>query len=187
MIKPNSRPKLAETELRKMLEPYKIDWNKYPLVIVGIRGYYKDSMGKPGENDRGIYDDAIFIVTPSLVRSFNGNTDPSKYRPGIAKLKPGIWYAYKFDIHGGKVKQYPAICQRFAPVTVIRDGKGEDSGMFGVNIHCGGENGTSSEGCQTLPPEQWSEFYNLTKDYFVGVWKDKWQEKVVPYVLMEQE
>ncbi len=32
------------------------------------------------------------------------------------------------------------------------------SGEFGINLHLGGTNGTSSEGCCTLPPEQWSDF-----------------------------
>lgn len=195
MILPPKRPKLSESELREMLIPYNIDWDKYPLVITGIRGYYLDTMGKPGVNDRGIYDDALFIVTPTLFRAFNGNTDPSKYRLGYGKgskkgmgvLKPGIWYSYRFDTHKGKTRQYPAICQRTAPVTLIRDGNPpyEDTGMFGANIHEGGEWGTSSEACQTIPPNQWPEFYGLGKDEFIKAWGNLWQQKVIPYVLME--
>lgn len=184
MIIPNSRPKISEVEIRKMLDPFQIDWGKYPLVIIGIRGYYLDSMGKPNVNDRGIYDDAMFIITPSLYRPFNGNTDPGKYRPGIASLKPGVWYAYRFDIHDGR---YPAICQRAGKVTVIRDHRGEDTGMFGINIHKGGYTTTSSIGCQTIPPTQWDEFYNLAKDEFVKVWGKLWRQKVIPYCLMTAE
>ena len=186
MIMPPNRPKLTESEMRKMLVPYKVDWNKYPLVIAGIRGYFKDSMGRVDMNDRGIYDDALFIVTSSLYVPFNGNTDPGKYQHGIASLKPGIYYAHRFDTHRGEKSQYPAICQRAGNVIVVRDGSSvEHTGStFGINIHKGGYNTTSSLGCQTVPPTQWDEFYGLAKDEFVKVWGNLWQQKVVPYCLM---
>jgi hypothetical protein len=45
---------------------------KYPAVVVGIRGLYKD-MGNPQEDDRGVYDNAIFLDTPSVTAAYNGN------------------------------------------------------------------------------------------------------------------
>ena len=95
---PSSRPQLSRDALHVRLQPFKLDRERHPLVIVGIRGYYKDTMGVPGLNDRGIYDDALFIDTPEATVSYNGNTDPSRRRlgygtaegtKGMATLIPG--------------------------------------------------------------------------------------------------
>jgi lysozyme len=76
----------------KLRQPEALQYIKDPLLeevfLIGIRGYYQDSMGKPGINDRGIYDDAICLLAPNLFLTFNANTDPSVYRPGIATLMP---------------------------------------------------------------------------------------------------
>jgi lysozyme len=71
---------------------------------------------------------------------------------------------------------------------VTRDGTPPypDSGFFGINIHRGSYNGTSSLGCQTIYPTQWDSFINLavdqTKRYFAAAWK----AKVIPYILLEE-
>src|SRR5688572_32589210 len=60
------KPRLSSAQILqrfKRLRDFKL--SDHPLVIAGVRGYYKDSMGAPGVNDRGIYDDAIFVYTPS--------------------------------------------------------------------------------------------------------------------------
>lgn len=190
-IVPSEKPRLSAAELHGLFEPLVIDREQYPLVIVGIRGYYKDSMGAPGVNDRGIYDDAIFIDSPQATVAFNGNTDPSRYRKGqgkgsgkgMASLNPGAWYVHKFDLHKGK---YLALCQRGGDVTVTRDGDPPylDTGSFGINIHKGGYNGTSSEGCQTIHPDQWHSFISLAKDQAKRYFGDDWQKKIVPYILL---
>lgn len=190
---PASKPKRTQAELRAQIAAFGIDRTKNPLVIVGIRGYYKDTLGMPGVNDRGMYDDALFIDSDEAFAAFNGNTDPSRYQAGfgtgaskgMAKLKPGLWPVYRFDIHNGK---YEAICQRAGKVTVIRDGSPpyEDTGNFGINIHRGGYNGTSSLGCQTIHPDQWPSFITLATDIAKRVFGEKWRQAVIPYVLLEE-
>ena len=192
-IAPQERPRLSATELRNRIATYAIDRNKFPVVVVGIRGYYKKSMGAPSVNDRGIYDDAIFIESAQVMIAFNGNTDPSKYRAGsgtgsakgMATLDPGAWFVHKFDLHRGK---YLALCQRAGNVTVTRDGTPpyKDTGSFGINIHRGGYNGTSSEGCQTIHPAQWDSFIAVVQDQMQRYFGDSWRKQIVPYILLEE-
>lgn len=177
-MKPASTPKQLVTDTLKLLEDHQITT---AVALVGIRGYYKKSMGKPAVNDRGIYDDAIFLVAPGCYMAFNANTDPSYYKPGIATLTAGVWQ-YKIGIHNlskPKHRQYKALVQA-AKVTVSRDGGKVESGYFGLNIHKGSRNSTSSQGCQTIWPEQWEAFIAS-----VEMQLKKNQQKVVPYLLGE--
>lgn len=189
---PPARPRISTDELTVRLQSLHIDRAKYPIIVVGIRGYYRDSMGKPGVNDRMLYDDMIALVTPNVTLSCNGNTDPNGYRrgkgagsqKGMASLEPGFWPAYKLALHKG---QYLAICQRAGEVTVKRDGNPDylDTGWFGINIHRGGVSGTSSEGCQTIPPAQWEAFITLAKSEAKRLWGDRWDKEVIGYALLE--
>ncbi len=189
---PPSPPRLSSSELRQRIAPFNIDRDLYPVLVIGIRGYYLNSMGAPGINDRGMYDDAIFIESQYVTAAFNGNTDPSRIKKGtgfnagkgMAVLKPGIWFAHRFDQHNGK---YLALCQRCGDVVVIRDGDPpyEDRGMFGINIHKGGYNTTSSLGCQTIHPSQWESFINLAVDQTKRYYGNDWRKKTIPYILLE--
>ncbi len=192
ILPPTGRPRLSSAELEPLLRPFGLDRVKYPMIVVGIRGYYRDSMGAPNVNDRGIYDDAIFLQTPSAFAAYNANTDPSKFRPGhgtgaskgMASLKAGAWFVHRFDLHRGK---YLALCQRCGPVTVIRDGDPpyEDTGHFGINIHRGSYTRTSSEGCQTIHPGQWDSFVSLAEDQARRYHGANWRKAVIPYILID--
>ncbi len=150
------------------------------VAILAVRGYYRDTMGARGRNDLGIYDDAIFVISPNVFASFNANTDPARggLNPKVGKpyavLKPGVW-SYRIGRHKN---QYTALVQA-APVTVIRDSY-EETGWFGINIHRGGETRVSSEGCQTIPPRQWAAF-------IATVQLEMQRAKVsrIPYALVE--
>ncbi len=191
-VVPPARPRLGSAELDALLAPHAIDRARYPVLVVGIRGYYMKTLGDPASNDRGIYDDAIFLSSPSAMAAFNGNVDPSAYRPGhgvgaekgMASLKPGAWFVHRFDKHRGK---YLALCQRAGPVTVVRDGENgpyETTGLYGINIHRGGYTTTSSEGCQTIHPSQWESFIALAVDQAKRYHGEAWKDAVIPYVLL---
>lgn len=181
-----SGPRITREEVEAWLVRKGADVTK--VCLLGIRGYYLDSMGVKGKNDRGIYDDALIWFFPEGFMTFRANVDPSRVRKGkgtgsgkgMANLKVGRW-SYKMGMHNGSVP-HPAFRQA-AEVIVVRDGNPnyEDSGWFGINIHRGGANSTSSLGCQTVPPAQWSAFKEL------GYAKLKeLGQKTFDYVLMDE-
>jgi len=167
MTVPNSRPqqKRADTE-KAALAAWKRAGNAGPLpefYVYAKPGYYSNTFA-PAGNNRGVYDDAIFVVSPNTYSTFNSNTDPSIFRKKIATLKPGV-NKYKRGNHGisrpggGYPAFRPATKNEELPVT--RDGVDVPWPGIAINIHRGGVNTTSSEGCQTIPPAQWDAFYAL--------------------------
>lgn len=177
-----NKPKLTEAEAKKIIADSGLHITE-PVMVLAIRGYYLDSMGKAGENDRGIYDDAFFVIAPNYFQSFNGNTDPSKQKSGIAKLTLGLHY-FKKGKHGISKPGggYPA----FRPDTpdeslpVTRDGQEGVKKGIAINIHKGGFTTTSSEGCQTVYPDQWDKFQ---KDIYSMMTKEG--QSRLPYLLVE--
>lgn len=185
-IIPGARPQLKREECEKIIKANKVTVKDWPCVLIGVRGYFLDSMGIPGKNDRRIYDDALFWVTPNVYASFNANVDPNGVRKGrgtgaykgMANLKCGLWW-YQKGLHRG----YQAFTQA-DEVTVIRDGIDgdyEDTGFFAINIHQAGIVTTSSLGCQTLPPTQWPSFKGLGYGEL-----ERNKQKKFPYILIDE-
>lgn len=174
---PPDKPKVDEGFLRSLMIKNNLDPD-YDRCIIGIRGFYSKT------NERGVYDDAIFICSPSSSsKSFNANTDPGAYRKGIANLKTGRWY-YRLGIHGlskPKILQYEALVQA-KKVTVHRDQVGDDTGWFGINIHKGSRTSVSSIGCQTIHPSQWGEFIRS-----VSLELEVSRKEVIQYILCEMD
>ena len=140
------------------------------MFVLGVRSYYDTTIG-PAGNEINAYDDAFFIVSPDHFSGWNGNTDPTRYgwnaKAGkyMARLRVGCWRFIR-RMHAGK---YMAFGQGESPVTVDRiDEKGKirqsETGCFGIDLHLGGVNGTSSEGCNTVPPDQWQSFYKTLSE-----------------------
>jgi lysozyme len=183
-IVPPSRPKATREEIARIANRALWPAAVPRVYVVGIRGYYKRTMGDPTKNDRGLYDDALVIVTPDTFAAFNANTDPSRQTPGIATLCPGV-HPYRPGNHGLSKPGggYPA----FRPATpneelpVMRDGQPRKTTGIALNIHKGGHTTTSSAGCQTIHPDQWDEFHGtLTRALAKAV------QFQFPYILTEQ-
>ena len=165
---PRSKPQAA---LSVVMDSAKQEWNKsyekdmFPeLFVLAVRGYFSQTIGEAG-NDINVYDDAHFIVSPLGISAWNSNVDPTRYgwnaKAGkyMARLSAGCWKFQRL-IHRAK---YQAFGQGDNLVRVDRvraDGSiaRVETGLFGINDHLGGENGTSSEGCMTHPPTQWNDY-----------------------------
>jgi lysozyme len=176
---PSSRPQAKRHEILAKVPTWVIE--KYQVILVGVRGYYRDTMGEVGKNDRGIYDDAIFVIAPDLFGNWNANTDPSYsdvQKPDVAVLSPGV-HLYKQGRH--RISRPPSY-RAFRPANeneelpVTRSGK--PSVGKAINIHRGGKKSTSSLGCQTIPPDQWESFRSTVYRLM-----DRCEQSVIPYVL----
>lgn len=185
---PTTRPRQTRDETERLVRAAGVT---DAVVLLGVRGYYRDTMGVRGVNDRGIYDDAIFVLSPDVHASYNANTDPSRWgmnrslgKP-YAQLQPGVW-RYRVGRHKWRSPSgYTALIQA-ADVTVARYRSAVDAqplietGPFGINIHRGSAGSTSSEGCQTIPPAQWEPFLALVRGEMA-----RHRQTTIPYVLLE--
>lgn len=154
-----------------------------PVRLLGVRGYFRDSVGRKGANDLGYYDDAIALVTPDTILTFNANVDPvaAGWNAGVdkyyAQLEPGVW-PLRQGPHRGRPNHLRQLTDEEAELAFLHryfdderrwgefkvrritaDGVGQTEwGCQNINVHEGTARGTASWGCQTIVPEQWSEF-----------------------------
>lgn len=192
-----SSPRISHDEVVRILEANGCDLTK--CCWLAIRGYYLDSKGVVGKNDRNEWDDAWCLYSPQHgVMTYRANTDPTGYRAGSgfgsnkgrASLAPGVWL-YGFGLH----KKRPAFRQ-CGQVLVKRDAIGGGTydhwGVHAINIHDAKGASTSSEGCQTAK----TSIFGPARDLFL-VWLDEalnpwgkndWGEKVrtFEYCLIEE-
>lgn len=193
---PSGKPQLAKSDAQKMIDLF--DHSKYPTVLLGVRGYFKKTMGDPTKNDRNLYDDGMFIISADHYSAWNGNTDPSAHRKGIAVLKANAKrnadgtftilnpnpYLYKVGLHGISGPHPYEAFRQYGRVTVIRDGGKEetdtDRNPFWIDIHRGGYGITSSLGCQTIWPDQYEEYLKTGKTQMKLHSQD-----IIPYWLVE--
>lgn len=192
---PNGTPRASREEIIDALIASGLWKNRKVsrLSVVGVRGYYLNSMGRLNRNDRGIYDDAFFVLSPDTFTSFNGNTDPSITRPGRAVLEAPQRVTYVPGWHGYRSRHGHKAFRQASVVTVKRDG-GRGNGTplgkrrfqdaknrrFWINLHRGGRGTTSSAGCQTVPPNQWDAFRAL-----VMVQLERFQQQAFSYYLLD--
>lgn len=181
-LTPKSHPAISRAAVEALLAKHDV---KDQVALVGIRGYFRNTMGKPGQNDVGLYDDSIVLISPTAFVTFNANTDPSRQSPTVATLVPGV-HRYRKGKHGISRKPPYVPYAAFRPATVgeklpvTRGGK--PSVGIAINIHKGGETTTSSEGCQTLPPSQWLGFQKLAYSEM-----DQYGQTSIPYLLIEND
>lgn len=168
--------------------------------FLGVRGYWPKSMGPTSGNDVGIWDDAIFFVSPDTFMPQQANTDPSRYgwnasagKP-MAVLQAGVWFMHRgphkgktpafrqFDVEEARAFGVPhdgrmAVTRTYAPGD-RRNYK--EAGYYAINLHPGGVNGTSSEGCQTVPR-------TIANSFLKKAWDETKKNKVdvIPYILVE--
>lgn len=191
-------PNIKLDDLLAIVKANGINRDDYPVVVVAIRGYYLDSMGVKGKNDRMIYDDAHAIIWPDGYSTYQGNTDPNGYRKGkgtgsdkgMAMVKEGV-HIYGTGLHKGTLA-----FRQCEPFTVIRDGDPpyEHTGWHATNWHAGGNFSTSSLGCQTNPIEVFRDeirptLYRLLEKYKNKTAKNDRSETVrsFPYILISEE
>lgn len=159
--KPLEKPRITLNEVRARLDAKGLldEFEAERLSLVGIRGYYADTFGKKGKNDRVYYDDALILTTNSekFYFTFNFNVDPSIVREGVASLVGDRAYDCVKHFHHGNL-YYP--CLQIVEDVLKRDGaKDFDVGRHGINFHWDNdERSKFSLGCQTLPRSQWNRF-----------------------------
>ena len=70
------RPKISDVDVDKIAN-YFFPAGIPVVLVIGIRGYFRNSVGKAEENDFNVWDDAAIVYeNGTLIKTFNSNTDP---------------------------------------------------------------------------------------------------------------
>jgi lysozyme len=111
-FRPNASPEMALARAREILASRGV---ADTVALLGVRGFF-GAMGTSPGNDLGIYDDAVFLVTPERCDGYVFNTDPSRYSPPNVALKPGVT-RYKPGTHTSPLthESYAALVQSGLP------------------------------------------------------------------------
>lgn len=165
-IIPKYERPIDQRRLSQVLYNRGMDICKTPVILAVIKGFHREQFNydKNNKENRDKFDDAfVWIIKNRGFFTFLGNADPSDIKKDVATLKIGTWQ-YKIGIHNGTTAQKAFI--QAEPVTVLRDngdGTQREDGpwWFGINIHMGSTNTTSSNGCLTILYEEWELFRNL--------------------------
>jgi hypothetical protein len=193
-----------ELAVRLATEKWREDHGDEPMPDVYffmVRGYRATTMGPTPENDVGIWDDLIALVTPHTFHAINANLDPSRtgWNPGVGKpfgiLQPGWWWWYPGP-HKGRM---PAFRQADDADVGRKFGFPHDGKFFvercwgrgdkrnyhewghqQVNIHLGGYGTTSSWLCLTVPPQGGKEFLQRGVDSLKA-----YKQKFMPGLIVE--
>lgn len=115
-LTPAARPALAPADARALLAAHGV---ADPVALIGVRGFFAN-MGPSAGNDAGVYDDAVFLVTPDACAGFVFNTDPTRLTPPNVTLKTGLW-RYRPGRHTSPatLESYDALVHAGNPVRVI--------------------------------------------------------------------
>jgi hypothetical protein len=191
-ILPENRLRISAKEILALLKPYKKKLAKHEVFMVAVRGYYKNTGIEADSEIPQIYQDALFVYSPSALVAFHANTDPRVKRRKtptdlqVPVLQAGLWLGYRFENYKGKKEKYPALIQKEGTVTVIRDGSTETEELeAGMDILKGAVGTTSPNGCQAIQPAQWDSFYSLVRDQAMYHNGSEWRKMGVPYLLLD--
>ena len=198
-----SGPNFSRQEIQAVIDHHRKHYSLHfepedKVFLVGVRGYYLDSVGKAGKNDLGVWDDCIAWLSPTGHEAFRGNTDPSRVRKkgrNLAMLDLGVWRFYR-GRHRGKYAAFRAFPEG-VKWNCTRAGK--PSTCSHINIHYGSTWATWSEGCQTIRKNEFlkdfqPEVYHQIRKHKGAVLNNfktrngEWSRSTtIPYILIENK
>ncbi len=182
------------------------------FLVVAVRGYFRNSVGVPGTNDVGEWDDACFVLDLKRQRisPFLWNTDPSRLGynaaigDGFAILRPGCYLFHKgqhknagpawrqitpdyLDGTPWDGNKYFTDARRLGHFNIWRGQKGSNphTGYFAINIHWTGAS-TGSWGCQTATGKPSGESTSPWARFRDETYRLA-TEGLLPYVLLDND